>query len=147
MSIPTKVTYQIESFATYLRDGNFHLAYVDGDSLVGESSLKVTKAALEGGSPSVKWTRQSSLRNVHVTEPVFVNSKKGLELLVLKWVDEESTIARYMVTAEGIGKPTYAGVFKRGSRIMEAFSVDAGRAFAITRSKGSDNWDFLVCRL
>ncbi len=147
MSIPTKVTYEIESFATYLRDGNFYLAYVDGDSLVGESSLKVTKAALEGGSLSVKWTRQSSLRNVHVTEPVFVNSKKGLELLVLKWVDEESTIARYMVTAEGIGKPTYAGVFKRGSRIMDAFSVDAGRAFAITRSKGTDNWEFLVCRL
>ena len=147
MPVTTKVTYQIESYATYFNNGSFYLAYVDGDSLVGESSLKLVKAGIEGGSVSAKWTRQSSLRNVHVNEPVFVYSKKGLELLVLKWVDEESTIARYMVTADGLGKPTYAGVFKRGSRIMDAFSVDAGRAFAVTRSKGSDNWEFLVCRL
>jgi hypothetical protein len=147
MSVSTKVAYQIESYATYFNNSNFYIAYVDGDSLVGESSLKLLKAGIEGGSVAAKWTRQSSLRNVHVNEPVFVFSKKGLELLVLKWVDEESTIARYMVTADGLGKPTYAGVFKRGSRIMDAFSVDAGRAFAITRSKGSDNWDFLVCRL
>ena len=147
MSVTTKVTYEIESYATYFNNSNFYIAYVDGDSLVGESSLKLLKAGIEGGSVAAKWTRQSSLRNVHVNEPVFVYSKKGLELLVLKWVDEESTIARYMVTADGLGKPTYAGVFKRGSRIMDAFSVEAGRAFAITRSKGSDNWDFLVCRL
>jgi hypothetical protein len=147
MAVTTNVTYQIESYATYFNNGNFYIAYVDGDSLVGESTLKLVKAGIEGGAVETKWTRQSSLRNVHVNEPVFVYSKKGLELLVLKWVDEESTIARYMVTADGLGKPTYAGVFKRGSRIMDAFSVDAGRAFAVTRSKGSDNWEFLVCRL
>lgn len=147
MAVPAKVTYQIESYTTYFDNENVYIAFVDGDSLVGESSLKVLKAGIESGSVSAKWTRQSSLRNVHVNEPVFVYSNKGLELLVLKWVDEESTIARYMVTADGLGKPTYAGVFKPGSRIMDAFSVDAGRAFAITRSKGSDDWEFLVCRI
>jgi hypothetical protein len=147
LPIATKVTHQIESFDTHLRDGSFYISYVDGDSLVGESSLKLVKMSLEDKSLSAKWTRQSSLRNVHVNEPIFVFSKKGLELLVLKWVDEESTIARYMVTADGLGKPNYAGIFKPGSRIMNAFSVNAGRAFAVTRSKGSDNWEFLVCRL
>jgi len=147
LPVATKVRHQIESYSTYFRDGNLFISFVDGDSLVGESSLKIIKTQLLEGTLSMLWERETSLRNVHVNEPVFVYSKKGLELLVLKWVDEESTIARYMVTVDGVSRPKYSGVFKRGSRIMEAFSSGTGRAFATTRSKGSEDWEFLVCRL
>jgi hypothetical protein len=143
-SIPLKAAYQIESFATVVSGNDLYLAFVDGDSLVGESSLKLAKIGLGGG---VKWTKSEPLKNVHVNEPVFVLSKKGMELLVLKWVDEESTIARYMVTPDGLGKPGYSGIFKRGSRIINAFGPDQGRIYTLTRSKGQKGWEFLLCRL
>lgn len=138
-----KAGSQIESHAVGVLGSDIFISFVDGDSLVGESQLKVARLSLDG---SLRWTRAEALRNMHVSEPLFLSTEKGLELLVLKWVDEESTIARYMVTSTGFSKPKYDGVFRRGSRIMEAFQSSGGRTYTLTRSKGQSSWDFLLCR-
>lgn len=142
-----KATSQIESFSIQNQNDELFLAFIDGDSLVGESVLKLAKIGLTGTTASVRWTKVEPLRNVHVNEPLFVSSEKSLELLVLKWVDEESTIARYMVTADSLGKAKHFGVFQRGSRIMETMVSESSKVFTVTRSKGQDRWEYRFCRL
>lgn len=142
-----KATNQIESFAIQAINDDLYLAFIDGDSLVGESVLKLVKIGLTGDTATIRWTKVEPLRNVHVNEPVFVSSGKSLELLVLKWVDEESTIARYMVTSDSLGKARHVGIFQRGSRIMETIASESEDIFTITRSKGQDRWEFQLCRL
>lgn len=142
-----KATSQIESFAIQAINDDLYLAFIDGDSLVGESVLKLAKISLSGDTAAIRWTKVEPLRNVHVNEPVFVSSGKSLELLLLKWVDEESTIARYMVTPDSLGKARHVGIFQRGSRIMDTIASESADVFTITRSKGQDRWEYQLCRL
>src|SRR5690606_20573578 len=112
-SLDIAATSQVESWNAAGHGGGYYLAVVDGDSLIGQSDLKVSFFNWNEGSAPVRWTKGTPLKDVHVTEPFFLASDRGLEAMVLKWIDEESTIARYKVAANGLGKPEYSGIFPK----------------------------------
>jgi hypothetical protein len=89
-----------------------------------------------------------TLKDVHVSDPVFLASAKGLQVLTLNWVDDESTIARYVVAGGTVGKPVYSGIFPKGSRIVDAFAGnDPSDTFVMMRHKNDTNWIFQLCKL
>jgi hypothetical protein len=142
------VASQVESWSAARTPGGDYLAFVDGDSLVGQAELKISYFNWADGGASVTWTKASPLKDVHVTEPVFVVTGKGVEVQLLNWIDEESTIARYMVAAGAIGKPSFSGVFPKGTRIVEAFTGETPEdVLVITRHRDDTRWAFDVCEL
>jgi hypothetical protein len=140
------MTSQAESWAATVYQGTSYLAVVDGDSLIGQASLRVSAFGLAEGAPAIRWTKDAPLKDVHVTEPVFVEASGGLQVLLLKWVDEESTIARYMVAAGNLGQPSFSGIFPKGARIVEALGVDDD-VVVLVRNREDERWAFRVCEL
>lgn len=147
MDLDVKARSEIESWAVTRLGGSYYLAFVDGDSLVGLSSLKVANfSAEDDGSATVNWTRESVLKDVHVGEPSFQEAGGKLEVLLLNWVDEESTIARYQVSPAGLGKPKFSGIFPKGTRIALGLAAGDDR-FIVTRHKDDNRWAFQLCEL
>lgn len=137
---------QVESWSAKLDGNGLYLAFVDGDSLLGTADLRVGAFDWNGSMLRPRWVKSDSMSDEHATEPVFLRTAKGLEVMVLKWIDEESTIARYFVTGGGLGKPVYSGVFPKGSRIVDGFEEDED-AWLIVRSRGEVQWTFRLCGL
>jgi hypothetical protein len=146
--LPVKIEDDVESWSAAAYGQGFYLAYVEGDSLVGQAVLRVAYFNWRDGQPSVQWEKEDAIKDVHAGEPVFAAAEDGLELLLLNWVDDESTIARYQVSAGKLGPPSFSGVFERGARLTEAFS-DAGGddLFALMRYREDNKWTFKVCAL
>jgi hypothetical protein len=138
----------VESWAATQYGTGYNLAMVDGDSLIGQAELNVTAFDWIDEAASTKWTKGVPLKDVHVSDPVFLASAKGLQVLTLNWVDDESTIARYIVAGGTLGKPVYSGIYPKGSRIVEAFAGDdASETYVIMRHKDDTNWIVQLCRL
>lgn len=148
VSIDVTVANGVESWAATQYGTGYNLAMVDGDSLIGQAELKVAAFDWVDDAVATKWTKAVALKDVHVSDPVFLASGKGLQVLTLNWVDDESTIARYIVAGGTVGKPVYSGIFPKGSRIVDAFGGnDASETFVIMRHKDDTSWIFQLCRL
>jgi hypothetical protein len=147
-SLDVTVDNGVESWTATQSGGAYYMALVDGDSLIGQADLKVTAFDWVDEAAAAKWTKSVAIKDVHVSDPVFLNSAKGLQVLTLNWVDDESTIARYVVAGGAVGKPVYTGIFPKGSRIVDAFAGnDAGDTYAIMRHKDDTSWIFQLCKL
>ncbi len=147
-SLEIDVKDPVESWTAIHHAGSYYFAVIEGDSLVGQAALKISQVNWGDGSPSVKALKPIEIRDTHVSDPVFLTSSKGLEVLLLNWVDEESTIARYMVAGGMVGKPSYSGIFPKGTRVAHAFTgKDAGDRYVITRHKDDSQWSFNICEL
>jgi hypothetical protein len=139
---------QVESWSAAQFGGGTYLAFVDGDSMIGQADLKISYVNSVDGATAVKWTKASPLKDVHVTEPVFLASAKGLEVLLLNWIDEESTIARYMVAGGTVGKPAYSGIYPKGARIVDAFTGESpDDLYVVTRHRDDTRWAFNICEI
>lgn len=148
VSLDIDVKDPVESWAAVHHAGSYFFAVVEGDSLVGQAALKISQVNWSDGSATVKSLKAVEIRDTHVSDPVFLVSSKGLEVLLLNWVDEESTIARYMVAGGMVGKPSYSGIFPKGTRVAHAFTgQDAGERYVITRHKDDNQWSFNICEL
>jgi len=148
ITLDLQVTSQMESWSATNHAGIIYLALIDGDTMIGQAEVKVAAVYQGSAGTGVKWTKAIQLRDTHAQEPIFVATNRGLEVLVLNWIDEESTIARYMIAGANIGKPTYSGVFQKGSRILEAFAgPDQNDAFVVTRSRNDKRWAYQLCKI
>lgn len=149
VSLDVTVKDPVESWAVAQNSGSYYFAVVEGDSLVGQASLRLTRLGYSDGVFSAKGSWGTAIKDTHVSDPVFLASSKGLEVMLLNWVDEESTIARYLVPAgQTLGKPTYTGIFPKGTRIAHAFTGQgADERFVITRHKDESQWSFNICEL
>ena len=138
----------IESWNVARTSAGTFVAVVDGDSLLGEAKLKVAKLDLSSKVDGFSWIGQVDLRDIHVTEPRITETPEGTEVLLLNWVDEESTIARYIVNAEKISKPLFSGLFSRGTRLIESFkSAKSGQIWVLTRHRNDTRWLYQICGL
>ncbi len=148
VSIDLKVDNGVESWDAVQYGTGYNIAYVDGDSLIGQAELKVAGFNWKDDAVNTGWSKGVILKDVHVSDPVFLATSKGLQVMTLNWVDDESTIARYGVAAGSLGKPVYSGIFPKGSRIVEAFNGnDPSESFVIMRHKDDSSWSFKLCRL
>ena len=142
------VAIQVESWSAVAVPGGDYLAFVDGDSLVGQADLRISHFNWTDSGVAVRWTKRAPLHDVHATRPVFIASRRGLEVLLLNWIDEESTIARYMVAGGNIGKPAFSGIFPKGSRIVDAFTGKSlDDIYVITRHRDDTRWAFQICEI
>jgi len=137
----------VESWSIAEHKGKILLSWVDGDSMVGEAKMRIGEVAVTESSVNLSWDNQKPLTDVHVSEPMWLKGDDSVRGVILKWVDEESTLASYKVIAGTVSAPRFSGVFPKGSRLVDAFSDDDGDPWIIIRSKEKDRWNFQLCRL
>lgn len=136
----------VESYTFSWHGKQLSLAYIKGNSLVGEASVHLLEAYR--GPEGVWITRNNqifSFDTFHLGSPHWVRSPRGDELVFLQWLDGESTLARIATKEQGgVNQPNYYGVFPAGTRIMGIFSEDAKM---LIRQKEKLDWKFSVCSL
>jgi hypothetical protein len=136
----------VESWSVVPFKGGFLLAIVDGDSLVGQSKLKIARLLWEGEYHRVGWLKTRSLDNEHVSEPEWLMRGDQAVLLLPKWVDGESTIAAYTVSAGDVENSQAIGVFPNGVRVMESF-LSKKDNYALIRYRKSNHVQYELCNL
>jgi len=147
-SLQVAVASGVESWAASNAGDRSYLAYVDDDSLVDQANLKIARIRWYDLLPSVIWLKSRSLTDEHVSEPVWMVTPASAILLLPKWIDEESTLASYRVSADDIGSMQVSGIFPKGTRAMSGFTDEEGeKYYAVMRQKGKIGWRFQVCKL
>jgi len=141
--------FELESWAAAATAEGIYVAYVDGNSLVGQAVLSVAMIRWNDGAPLLNWSKESMLTNEHVSIPIWSTAKNDqLYVMLPKWVDEESTIATYKVSSQGIEEKKVKGIFEKGIRIMDTFYDNSNdKLVAMLRQKGRLGWDFKLCEL
>lgn len=138
----------VEAWTVGLSDEGAILAAIVGDSLVGEASLRVGKIDLASKNGALKFIGRSDLKDIHATEPSIIQTARWPEVLIVNWVDEESTIARYIVHGEDISKPLFSGLFHKGTRIVGQLSPkDPSHVLVLTRHRVESRWVYQICGL
>lgn len=139
----------IESWTVIDHLGGYFLAWVEGDSVVGQAELKVASLVWEGEAPKSLWVKSVPLVDVHVSEPVFLSHGGTLDVALPRWTGGATTIGVYRVGAESLIPHKSLGLFPRGARLMEAFVQRQGEdVFTIMRSPNKEKrWQFEICHL
>ena len=138
----------VESWAARALNRHLYLATIEGDTMIGQADLKVTEFSLTEAGFKPGLTDSYALTDIHTTEPTFFQGRNGLEVLLLNWIDEESTIARYHVNGTRPGKPSYSGIFQKGTRIIGTLPSPVQDAeYLVTRHREGTRWAFQLCRL
>jgi len=137
----------VESWSASAVSGRFLMAWVDGDSMVGEAKMRLGEIVIDYEAPRLAWENVFPLEDVHVSEPIWLTAGGLSWAVILKWVDEESTLATYKVGVSSASPPRASGIFPKGSRLVDAFSDDDDDPWVIVRSRKKDGWDFQVCEL
>jgi hypothetical protein len=139
---------QVESWTAQALNRHLYLATIEGDTMIGQADLKVTEFNLTQAGFKPEPSDSYALTDIHTTEPAFFHGRNGLEVLLLNWIDEESTIARYHVNSSRPSKPTYSGIFQKGTRIIGTSQAPAHDAeYLVTRHREGTRWAFQLCRL
>src|SRR5262249_20759940 len=73
LDVPVRA--QVETWAATAAPGGLYVAVVDGDSMIGSSELSASYLVWSAAGPTVRWTKGQPLKDVHATEPVFLNGK------------------------------------------------------------------------
>ncbi len=142
------VNHAVESWAAVVNNNYNLLAYVDGDSMVGQASIKIAKISWNETVPVVNWVRTRSLSDIHVADPVWVAGSENAYLLIPKWVDEENTVASYKVGADDIDAMAASGVFPKGTRVESGFyDIKNAKVYAVLRQRASVGWRYDLCQL
>ena len=137
-----------ESWSILTEKGGFYLARITGNSLAGDARLILSAYSLEAGSPTPTWSLTKDLENIHLGKIFWTYNAGAPVLLVLQWMDGESTIAAYKLTAPGILTTTYLGVFPQGGSIADTFmDRKSGVTYSLIRLRGEYGWNYRLCEL
>jgi hypothetical protein len=140
-------TNDLEGWAATARNQRLYVALVEGDTMVGEAQLKITTFRFANSGFIAEKSTKFAINDVHTSAPLFLDGSEGLELVLLNWIDEESTIARYLVTSPQGSKPRFSGVFPKGLRIMGQLAAAGEGDFVVTRHRSGLQWIFQQCRI
>jgi len=137
---------QIESWTAGTDGSRFYAVVVDGDTLIGQASLKLLMGAMVSNVYNIEKVHKLNLRNVHATEPSLVHAKGQTEALLMNWIDEESTIARYTMMEDTVPQPRFSGIFPKGTKIQETMRGNE-RSFFLAKNKVEAQWNIYLCEL
>jgi hypothetical protein len=146
LNLPYRIQSQIESW-TISSDLDQHmLVVVDGDTLIGQAQLVANSLQLDPGGAILKNSKQLALKDTHTTEPLIVPGDKSPEILMINWIDEESTIARYNLKGQGITRPSYMGIFAKGTKMQWLYKEPrTGTAYFLIKNKIESEWNYSLC--
>lgn len=138
----------IESWAVAGSAERALLVYVEGDSMVGESDLNIVSLENNKGVLQVQWQKKFPLPDVHISDPVLVKTTKGYKIYLLKWLDNESTLASYEVKGREVKSSKPQGVFPETTVLIDAFNYGTSeeRVFGVFRSKNDHGWRYSLCK-
>ena len=125
---------QIESWSATAGDEGIFLAWIEGDSLLGDAVLRVAKLEWYQNQVNTKWIKEVRLENSHVAQPFWVGPSAKKWLILPKWSDHEITLGRLDVSASGIEVRKNMGVFDPGTAFESAFWVNDQRSPGIIMS-------------
>ncbi|MEZ4742542.1 MAG: hypothetical protein R3B45_08855 [Bdellovibrionota bacterium] len=146
LELPTEAG--VEAWAVQSVPGGAKLAYIEGDSLIGQANLVLAKIKLGVASPIIEWQKMIPLGDAHVAQPYWVNSSNGQFLAMMKWLDEESTLSLYRVGFKQVESAKDFGVFAKGTAAIDLFSYGSdNEVYSVMRRKDGHKWDFSVCLL
>jgi hypothetical protein len=138
----------VETWAATTRPGGFDLAIIEGDSLIGQASLNITSMKVSSAGPRLDWNKSISLKNMHIAQPFWVSSPSRRWIMMLKWIDGESTLAAYKIGNSGVESTTHFGVFPKGTALVSAFySGVSSELIAVIRNKVGYRWNYEICSL
>lgn len=146
LGLPVKSS--VDSWSAISRDGKLYVAVVDGDSFLRQSNLKVGQLTVSNGVIKPEWFKSRSLMDINVSQPIFQNGGSKLSVLVPKWLDDKSTLARYVIENGGISGVGHVGEFPKATRITDSYFINSEKkSYFIVRMKGGVAWQFSVCEL
>ena len=138
----------VEGWTALKNNQDFALAYIAGDSLIGDSKLVIAWFQLSGGKPVKKWVKIFDLENIHVGEPFWSGNGNQTYLHILQWMDAEATVAGFAVNSAGVKPQKPQGIFPTGSTLMDTFMDRKSRVpYALIRFKEDLQWQFELCEL
>lgn len=138
----------VESWSIAEARKGFFLGVVDGDSLVGQSNLRLARIFWQDGYQKVSWVKTRSLLNQHVSDAAWVKHEGKRHLVMPKWVDAESTLGIYSVSDTDIDNVKALGIFPTSVRLLELFKGSkSNEVFALLRSKNKGAARFDLCNL
>ena len=145
---PIKVTFdnEVESYDFAMRDDGIALAYVDGDSLVGETKIRIAKLALTDAVASLSWQYEKSMGDAHLDKPQVFYGDAGARVAMMGWLDGEGTIFQFEVKDEEAVYLGAWGVFSTGSRIDGLVEFE-GHPHALIKTRKNQGFRFELCRL
>lgn len=137
----------LEGWAIAAMPNEYLIAYVEGDSLVGNATLQIVRFTVGEFGVKVVSAKRFPLANQHVSDPLWVVQNGEAWLMLLTWVDEESTASIYHVGASDIKDPILSGIFRKGSRIGGAFlEQKSGDLFSVMRFREGNGWKWQLCK-
>jgi hypothetical protein len=146
LSMPIK--NKVDKWSAVSYGEMINLAVVDGDSFLRQTSLRVASLKLDNHVLKTNWLKTRSLMNFHVSAPVWSSNSKDLSILIPKWLDGKSTIARYQVQSGGVAGTGHLGQFPRAAMITDSYTDKNGDArYLVVRTKDQVGWSFDICRM
>lgn len=138
----------IENWSAALMSPFLYIAYVDGDSLIGDAKLHILKYKEKYNKFKEINKFDYKIEDTHISKLHLFKNKNKIALLMMQWVDQESTIARFFISEHKVSGPEYLGVFPKGSQISLVFSDEKTEdLFVIVRHKKADFLEYKMCRL
>lgn len=138
----------VESFKLIKTRNSIFLATVEGDSLLGEAKVKISKILWNSSYLNISWTKEIDLEGDHVSDPIFTANGNAVYLFLPKWVDEMVSISRYDVGEENILQKGTFGRYSEGTAVSSIFYNQFTRKFSMILRKKQKNFglrSFLMC--
>lgn len=145
VSLPSKGG--TESWSATAVGNRLLLAFVHGDSMIGQASLTVTALSVNEPELVAAWSKEFPLADVHLGEPLWItNGGKALVGLV-KWIDGEGTLSRVKADAFGAEALPDIGVFEKGTVLVSGYLGAKERGLGAFRYRVNDLWKYKLCKL
>lgn len=117
-TLTLKINEQVEQWQATAHNGKLYLAFMDGDSLMGNGELK----AAEIDHAKVTWLKGLPLKHIHYSQPQWIQTGNSLSLGALKWLDRESTFAWIGMDGKSLEERASIGVFPEASVLESTFA-------------------------
>lgn len=148
LELPTK--QGIENWSIHPHNSGFYLAYLEGDSLIGQAKLHIANYLISNSKQELVWFKTFPMNHIHVGDIEWIDLKNGkVQLHFLKWLDGEATLASFNLAQTEVNPIENKGVFPSGSTLMGVFApkTDNDLYYALIRYSSGAFWQFDVCQL
>ena len=137
----------LESWSATNGRGEVLVAMITGDSMVGQSTMHIAALNIKQEVPLWGWRKELLMPDIHVSEPVWIESPSGGAMLTLmKWLDGEATIGLYRVASGVLKTFPDQGVHRKGSIVTSGFmELGQKRVTTIIRHREGELWKFELC--
>jgi hypothetical protein len=138
---------RVEQWSAVATKDGVLLATIEGDSVMGEANLKVSKIVLGAKGVQIAWQKTKSLTNEHVGDPVWITHKNSVYIYLPKWLDSESTLSLYRVTDKDVSSIGSVGIFSEGTTFQSIFTLKDGAVVALSTTMKGNVAQYLLCEV